>query len=96
MPLKEQLSSETAECFGGLINDSENGRKDGEVLHVVEAHKSDVLGNGKTTLAQRLHRTDGGHVVDRKNGRRKRVAREDFLRGAIAANPVDGRADNQL
>ena len=44
-PLKEQLGSQTAECFRGLINDGKKGRKDCEVLHIVEAHKAHFLGN---------------------------------------------------
>jgi Branched-chain amino acid transport system / permease component len=94
--LEEQLCSEAAECFGRLVDDSKDGREDCEVLNIVEAHESHVLGDRKAPLAQRLHRPNGGHVVDRKNSRRKPIAREDLLRRAIAANPVDGRSNNQV
>ena len=66
------------------------------MLDVVEADEPHVLGHRQTTLAQRLHGADRGHVVDRENRRRQAVERQDLLSGAIAADPVDGGANDEL
>ena len=73
-----------------------NGRKNGKVLDIVEADQAYVAGNNKPTLAQCLHGADRRHVVDRKDRCRQVAAREDLLRRAIAADPIDGRPKHKI
>src|SRR5579862_6743429 len=91
---KKQLGAETAKRLSRLIYDGEKGGEDSQMFDVVEAYETDILGNRETALAQSLHSADGGHVVNRKKRCRNRIVREDFLRRAIPADPVDGGPDD--
>ena len=50
----------------------------------------------QAAFAQRLHGADRGHVVDGEDRGRQRVERQHLLRGAIAADLVDGGAEDEV
>ena len=73
--LEQELAPEAAERLGRLVDHRQERRQHREVLDVVEADERHVLGNRQAALAQRLHRADRGHVVDREDrGRQRRRA----------------------
>ena len=52
--------------------------------------------NRQAALAQRLHGADDRHVVDGEDRGRQRVERQHLLRGAIAADLIDGGAEDEF